>query len=210
MSDADCTPGREPRSIAASNNSNVFVSVSVSVWYCSEGWVCVFNTDAGLCLPHYQPCHADVVHSVDFTSSVMVSGSRDATVKVSQGHSGWFKVIFDQSMSLSCKLRLAARVVVVFVAVYSGWLKKLNHHRHNPFTGLFPRPPGWACARRELQDFMVKGKINRGRHTDHPVGRHSIRTNQCPPPPRIFYRPDALPDAQLTASKDWRQLAHLD
>ena len=48
-------------------------------------------------------------------------------------------------------------------------------------------------------------KINRGRHTDHPAtaGRHSIRTNQCPPPPspHIFYRPDALPAAQPTASK---------
>jgi len=30
---------------------------------------------------------------------------------------------------------------------------------------------------------MVQGEINRGRHTDHPAGRHSIRTNQCPPPP---------------------------
>jgi len=29
----------------------------------------------------------------------------------------------------------------------------------------------------------VRAKINRGRHTDHPAGRHSIRTNQCPPPP---------------------------
>jgi len=43
--------------------------------------------------------------------------------------------------------------------------------------------PGWAGARRELLDFMVQGKINRGKHTDHPAGCHSIRTNQCPPPP---------------------------
>jgi len=28
---------------------------------------------------------------------------------------------------------------------------------------------------------MVPGKINRGRY--HPAGRHSIRTNQRPPPP---------------------------
>ena len=58
---------------------------------------------------------------------------------------------------------------------------------HNRFTALFPRPPGWAGARRELLDFMVQGKINRGRHTDHPAGRHSIRTNQCPPPPSVRY-----------------------
>jgi len=56
-----------------------------------------------------------------------------------------------------------------------------NHH-HNRFTALFPGPAGWAGARRELLDFMVQGKIDRGRHTDHPDGRHSIRTNQCPPP----------------------------
>jgi len=52
-----------------------------------------------------------------------------------------------------------------------------------PFYGPFSGPPGWAGARRELLDFMVQGKINRGRHPDHPGGRHSIRTNQCPPPP---------------------------
>jgi len=78
------------------------------------------------------------------------------------------------------------------------------HHttpHHNRFTALFPGPPGWAGARRELLHFMVQGKINRGRHTDHPDGCHSIRTKQCPPPPSpIFYRPDALPAAQPTVS----------
>jgi len=73
---------------------------------------------------------------------------------------------------------------------------------HNRFTALFPGPPGWAGARREPLDFMVQGTINRGRHTDHLAGRHSIRTNQCPPPPSpiFFYRPDALPAAQPTVS----------
>ena len=47
----------------------------------------------------------------------------------------------------------------------------------------FPGPPGWAGARRELLDFVAQEKINRGRHIDHPAGRHSIRTNQCWPPP---------------------------
>ena len=54
-----------------------------------------------------------------------------------------------------------------------------------------------------MSDFMVQGKINRGSHTDHLAGRHSMRTNQCPPPPspHSFYRPDALPATQPTASK---------
>jgi len=49
----------------------------------------------------------------------------------------------------------------------------MSHHNH--FTALFPGPSGWAGARRELLDFMVQGKINRGRHSNHPAGRHSIR-----------------------------------
>jgi len=77
-------------------------------------------------------------------------------------------------------------------------------HHHNRFMALFPGPPEWAGARRELPDFMVQGKINRGRHTDHAAGRHSIRTNQCPPPPSsIFYRPDAfLPPNQQYQSTE--------
>jgi len=72
------------------------------------------------------------------------------------------------------------------------------------------RPFFWdhlgAGARREILDFMVQGKINRGRHRDHPARRHSIQTNQCPRTPSpIFYRPDALPAAQPTVSKHWRQ-----
>jgi len=63
------------------------------------------------------------------------------------------------------------------------WLILHHHHHHNRFTALFPGPPGYTGARRELLDFMVQGKINRGRHTDYPAGCHSIRTNQCPPPP---------------------------
>ena len=40
---------------------------------------------------------------------------------------------------------------------------------------------------------MVQGKINRGRHTDHPAERHSIWTNQCPPPPSPHFFTDRMP-----------------
>jgi len=80
-----------------------------------------------------------------------------------------------------------------------------------PFYGPFSGTTRVTGARRELLDFMVQGKINRGRHTDHPTGRHSIQTDQCPPPPSpIFYRPDAIPATQPTVPKHWRQLAHSD
>jgi len=70
--------------------------------------------------------------------------------------------------------------------VFSGTLNPTRSIQNIPpqlFYGPFRGPPGWAGARRELLDFMVQGKINRGRHTDYPAGRHSVRTNQCPPPP---------------------------
>jgi len=80
-----------------------------------------------------------------------------------------------------------------------------NHH-HNRFTALFPGPPGWAGARRKLLDIMVQGKIDRGRYTDHPAGRHSIRTNQCPPPPSppLFTSriPFLLPNQQCESTED--------
>jgi len=44
-------------------------------------------------------------------------------------------------------------------------------------------------------EFMVQGKINRSRHTDHPAGRHSIWTKQCPPPSLGF------PKLKLNASE---------
>jgi len=81
-------------------------------------------------------------------------------------------------------------------------------HTPQPFYGHFPGPSGWAGARSKLLDFMVQGNIKRGRHTDNPAGCHSIQTNQCPPPssPPLFYRLDALPAAQPTMWKHWRQL----
>jgi len=81
-------------------------------------------------------------------------------------------------------------------------------HHHTTITVLRPffrDHPGEAGARRELLDFTVQRKINIGRHTNHPAGRHSIRTNQRPPPPSpIFYRLDALPATKPTVSKHWR------
>jgi len=92
-------------------------------------------------------------------------------------------------------------------------IKWHNHHHthHNRFTALFPRPPGWASARRELLDFMVQRKIIEAdtptiRLGATPSGLTSAHLHH----PSIFYGPDALPATQLTVSRHWRQLAHSD
>jgi len=69
-----------------------------------------------------------------------------------------------------------------------------------PFYGPFPGPPSWAGARRELLDFMVQGEINRRRHTDHPAGPHSTRTNQCPPSPSPTFLRAGCPSCRPTNS----------
>jgi len=48
---------------------------------------------------------------------------------------------------------------------------KLPHH--NRFTALFPGPPGWAGARRELLDFMMQGKINK---QNNKCGKTNLKT----------------------------------
>ena len=70
---------------------------------------------------------------------------------------------------------------------------------HNRFTALFQDYPGEPVPEEKLLDFMMQRKINRSRHTDQPAGRHSIWTNQCPPPPSQFFTdrmPFMLPNQQ--------------
>jgi len=78
------------------------------------------------------------------------------------------------------------------------------HHHHNRFTAFFPRPPGWAGARRELLDFMVQGKINRGRH--RPSSWAPLHLDQpmptCTIPPFFTGRMPFLPPNQQCQSTE--------
>jgi len=90
---------------------------------------------------------------------------------------------------------------------------KYHATHHNRFTTLFPGPPRWAGAKRELLDFVVQGKINRGRHRDYPAGRHSIRTNQCPPPTSPFFTgrmPFLSPNQQCESTEGKIAVSKLD
>jgi len=91
---------------------------------------------------------------------------------------------------------------IITVQIYC---EVIRYHTTSVLRPFFPGPsgyPGEPVPDENFWDFMVQGKINRGRHTDHPAGRHNIQTNQCPPPPSsTFYRLDAVPAAQPTVSK---------
>ena len=78
--------------------------------------------------------------------------------------------------------------------------KQLLHYTKNRFTALFRDHLGEPLPEEKLLDFMVQGKINRGRCTDHPAGRHSIRTNQSPPPPYPIFLEAGCPSCRPTNS----------
>jgi len=73
-------------------------------------------------------------------------------------------------------------------------------HAHNHFTALFWDHPGQPVPEENFWTLWCMGRLTEA-DTDRPAGRHSIWTNQCPPHPPIFYRPDALPATHPTVSK---------
>jgi len=94
---------------------------------------------------------------------------------------GWSELLLTTRKIVHSRTLLNIHIWYCSVAVQ--WVDISSKPTPQPFYGPFLGPPGWASARRELLDFMVQGKINRGRHTNHPDGLHSIQINQCPPPP---------------------------
>ena len=83
-------------------------------------------------------------------------------------------------------------------------------HTHIRLTALCPRPPGWAGTRKVkpvwilLKQQTVSGSgIRWAICKSAPLSR---QTTMPAPHRSAFYRPDALPAAQPTVSKHWKQL----
>jgi len=79
---------------------------------------------------------------------------------------------------------------------------KLNHHHHNRFTALFPDRQGEPVPDQNFWTLWCKGRLTEAdtptiRLGTTPSGLTSAHLHHPP----IFYRPDALPAAQPTASK---------
>jgi len=60
--------------------------------------------------------------------------------------------------------------------------------------------PGEPVPEENFWTLWCKGKINRDRHTHHPPGRHSIRTNQYPYPPSPHFWQAVCPSGYPTNS----------
>jgi len=105
------------------------------------------------------------LHELTYFSSQNVSGSEDVLqqVKRSVVIGNWNLRRWRADSRLSTTANLHCRLYINTSTSYAT-LKPPPQ----PFYG--PGPPGWAGARRELLDFIVQGKINRGRHSNHLAG----------------------------------------
>ena len=85
-------------------------------------------------------------------------------------------------------------------------------HTHTRLTAFCPGLPVWAGARKVKPIWiLLKQEAVSGSGISWAVCKSAPRSRQIttPVPHRsVFYRPDALPAAQPTASKHWRQSMH--
>ena len=81
-------------------------------------------------------------------------------------------------------------------------------HTHTRLTAPFPGLPGWAGTRKAKPNWiLLKQETVNGSGISWAICKSAPRSRQTTmPAPQhsVFYRPDALPAAQPTASKHWR------
>ena len=87
-------------------------------------------------------------------------------------------------------------------------LARAHTHTHTRLTTLFPRLPGWAGTRKVKPIWiLLKQETVSGSGISWDICKSAPRSRQITTPAphhSVFYRPDALPAAQPTASKHWR------
>ena len=87
-------------------------------------------------------------------------------------------------------------------------------HTHARLTALFPGVPRWAGTRKVKPIWiLLKQQPESGSGISWAICKsasYSRQTTTPAPHLSVFYRPDALPAAQPTASKHWRQCAAID
>ena len=90
------------------------------------------------------------------------------------------------------------------------WRQYLLTHTHtHPFNGPFPGLPRWASTRKGKPIWiLLKHETVSGSGISWAMCKSAPRSRQITTPAphhSVFYTPDALPAAQPTVSKHWRQ-----
>jgi len=92
-----------------------------------------------------------------------------------------------------------------FIYVQQGCFRAPCTHTHIPFTALCPGLPSWAGTRK-VKPIWIFIEARDSEWQWHQLGHMQVCTSLQPAPHySVFYRSDALPAAQPTVSKHWRQ-----
>ena len=98
-------------------------------------------------------------------------------------------------------------VLGLFSSVPCKWLAH-HTHTHTRLAALFPGLPRWAGTRKVKPIWiLLKPETVSGHDISWAIRKSASRSRQITTPAphhSVFYRPDALPAAQPTASKHWR------
>ena len=104
-------------------------------------------------------------------------------------------------------LREAFKILKVRL-LWAVWLCLVHTHTHTRLTALFPGLPGWAGTRKVKSIWiLLKQETVSGSGISWAICKSAPCSRQITTPAphhSVFYRPDALPVAQPTASKHWR------
>ena len=98
-------------------------------------------------------------------------------------------------------------IAVVVAKIHACTHARTHTHAH-PFNGSFPGLPRWASTRKVKPNWiLLKQDTVSGSGISWGIRKSAPRSRQITMPAphhSVFYRPDALPVAQPTASKHWR------
>ena len=115
---------------------------------------------------------------------------------------------------LSCRQSPAGRVgdPSTYSCQHQRGLAGIHTHTHIRLTALCPGLPGWAGTRKVKPIWiLLKQEIVSGSGISWAICKSAPRSRQITTPAphcSVFYRPDALPVTEPTASKHWRTSIH--
>jgi len=129
----------------------------------------------------------------------------------------WHIAVFIQLDATADSISLAVLLIYTMQLIFADkyalpccWA--LHHHTHTRLTALCTGPPGWAGTRKVKPSWiLLKQETVSGSRIRLAICKSAPRSRQITMPAphcSIFYRPDALPDAQPTVSKHWRNPLH--
>ena len=95
----------------------------------------------------------------------------------------------------------------VHACVWVQWMNECCSNTHTRLTALFPGLPRWAGTRK-IKPIWILLKQETVSGISWAICKSALHSRQITTPAphhSLFYRPDALPVAQPTAPKHWRQ-----